>query len=124
MHEFILTYCFEYDEDDEQRYHTVRNSILDFCQQHGGKLDESTSTIVFYSSEDVTYFRNNISEFYNENQDLIRDDVLCFYYARKPLNAHEKRLHVSRIEFNFNPGTHTYQTNWSTHTIERYHNLI
>ena len=111
MYEYILTYRFEYDNDE--RYNRILADITNICENARGKHDETTSTIIFSSNISPSLLQAIIRIYFNEHAYLInRDDVICMHYTAKGVRPHQRVKMISKIRFVYNLRTGLFKAIW------------
>lgn len=122
MRHYILTYRFNYNETEEERYYTVRSEILNICTRHGGKDDASTSTILFRTQETAEELMARISAFFDEHPDLMDDkDILRIYHtSTNAINPLPQKT-VSCMQFRRDERTGVWKTHWDSYPFSFYY---
>lgn len=98
---FLLVFRFHHNGNPtDERYNSLRDSLTRFVEEHDGKEDESTSTCLFYTTNDpILLGEELIEQLYTETTPYHEDDKIVIFH---PEDGHsfEDILQVAYISNN------------------------
>lgn len=79
---FLLVFRFHHNGNPtDERYNSLRNSLTKFVEEHDGKEDESTSTCLFYTTNDpILLAEELIGQLYTETIPYHEDDKIVIFH--------------------------------------------
>lgn len=79
---FLLVFRFHHNGNPtDERYNSLRNSLTKFVEEHDGKEDESTSTCLFYTTNDpILLGEALVEQLYTGNTQYHEDDKIVIFY--------------------------------------------
>lgn len=95
---FLLVFRFHHNGGDtDARYNSLRDSLKKFIEEHDGKEDESTSTCLFYATNDpILLGEELVGQLYTETAPYHEDDKIVIFFPEAD-KAFESYLKIAYL---------------------------
>lgn len=118
MHKYALT--FRFNSSDQSRYQQIYSAFITYVQSIGGKEDDTTSTVVFYTNTSPDEFRTSIINYYNQNRNLLNVNDRITIFSTEFDTSGNTTPCISELKFWRNPINNRHTAFWRFKTHEEY----
>lgn len=118
MHKYALT--FRFNSSNQSRYQQIYSAFITYVQSIGGKEDDTTSTVVFYTNTSPDVLRENIRNYYNQNRALINTGDRITLFSTELDTSGNASNYISELKFWRDPINNRHTAFWRIKTHEEY----
>lgn len=118
MHKYALT--FRFNSSNPSRYQQIYSDFIAYVQSIGGKEDNTTSTVVFYTNTSPDVIRENIRNYYNQNRDLINTGDRITLFSTELDTSGNASNYISELKFWPTASNNQHIAFWKFRTYDEY----